>query len=228
MKKLYLITGLLFIAGLCFAGRIQQHHMMIIGQEQGAAGCSISDDFSGGTGNWTAVNGTWAITAGQYGTSTANGYRRSNYTACAAGGADQYVRTDCIAPDSGGDYVGCVLRSGASGNCYAVYGTTGSVAWKVIADDGTSVEDVATGGQAWNSGDTLGFQVTGTGNSTEVKIWVNPDGAADSTPASWGAADVTYTTDPSSPVDSGDYVGALTYSTDADDAYIDNFYGGST
>lgn len=37
MRKVYLIL-LLFIIGLfCFAGRIQQYHMMIIGQEQGAA-----------------------------------------------------------------------------------------------------------------------------------------------------------------------------------------------
>lgn len=59
MKKVCLVIPLVFIASLAFAGRIQQHHMMIIGQEQGASeGCTIGDEpaLSGTLGYNTIIN----------------------------------------------------------------------------------------------------------------------------------------------------------------------------
>jgi hypothetical protein len=116
MKKLYLIAAFIFIASLCFAGRIQQYHMMIIGQEQ-AAGVTYVHELSmednaastvvvndGTASNWTAGanTSTFSTTTSTEGSrafdcdaSTEWAYAGDNWT------SEQFTVTFYYYPDAG-------------------------------------------------------------------------------------------------------------------------------
>jgi len=93
---------------------------------------------------------------------------------------------------------------------------------------GTSTQvNAVSGSISVTDGITLGMTVTGTGNSTEVKVWTSFSGGySPSDPTTWGAATVTFTDNPASPVDTGGYVGLGGVQGSADTLRINNFYGG--
>lgn len=199
-------------------------HDIADGQTIKSGSCSISDDFSGGTGNWNVVHGTWAISSEEYGTTTTGEWCRSEYNACAPTGNDQWVKFK-YANDGDSDHVGGIFRSSGSGNCYMVNGALASNWYfRVINDSGGAVETIDTQSLNFSQDDVIGIHVQGSDTSTTAKIWVNPSGAA---PSNWGAAGQTLSAAGGidNAVNSGTYVGVGIYTGDGTD-FVDDFTGG--
>lgn len=93
---------------------------------------------------------------------------------------------------------------------------------------GTSTQiNASTGTISISSGTEIGITITGTGTSTEVKIFIGPTpGYTPTDPSTWGAADITFTDNPASAVDTGSYVGLGGVQGSADIVRYNNFYGG--
>ena len=103
-----------------------------------------------------------------------------------------------------------------TGNTYTIgYDLSGgNVFWSVYAKTAGGVSwqaDNASGGSvsAPNDGDYISACVTGTGNDTVVTYWDHGASDPGDCRADWGTADVTYTDNPGTAVDTGTRVGIL-------------------
>lgn len=83
--------------------------------------------------------------------------------------------------------------------------------------------DVQSGSITVGTTDSFGITVEGSGDSTVVRIWRNPTGNSPSTVSNWGgAADKTFSNNPTTPCDSGRYAGIIM----TQKASVHYFYGG--
>jgi hypothetical protein len=204
-----------------------------------SSGASFTDDFNRASlgANWTVDAGTCVITGstdfeGQSG-SYANNFAR-------------YTATQ-ITTTSGYIYAGTTGRGNASRDTFYLipfrYTDATSAMYVVVIDPvGGAVEwwhyTAATGGTETliattattvSYGDTWGITWTGTGTSTEVRVWRNPAGTTASAVGTFAGSSsptVTFTTNPASPVNSGNYVGLGTYFNSDGNGRFDSFGAG--
>lgn len=97
------------------------------------------------------------------------------------------------------------------------------------ADGGTATEITTLTALTISSPVTVGVTLTGTGNSTEVRVWLSPSGNAPDSAISWGGdttPDATITDNPSSAVDSGLKVGIGVGASSAGAVTHDDVFGG--
>lgn len=185
---------------------------------------AIFDDFSGDLSKWTAVYGSgWAINESDelYTADQSGMDYRINYTDESPADNDHWVKVKLFI--TGNTWPGPVLRASSSGNCYVVRFWSSQAHWQVMNSNGSAVETIQSLSFSISSGDVIGVLVIGTGNDTVLKLWSNPSGDS---PSDWGEPDVTFTNNPSNPVDSGDYVGALVCNLSGGNGRFDDFYGG--
>lgn len=93
---------------------------------------------------------------------------------------------------------------------------------------GTSITSSAA---TIDDADTWGVTIDGTSTNTVVRCWKSPTGSAPNSATDWGGdttPDVTFTTDPASPVDTGNLIGFGIRSTNSYTVAADNWSGGDT
>ena len=196
----------------------------------GGSPVSFSDDFNRTDAdslgaNWTEADGdidifsnTARLSEGGFG----ENYAIYTGTACAT--ANQYVRITMAAE---GGYPSIPLRyTNSSSAFYVIEFSNTTVDWyHKSAIGGTSTQiNASSGSISISSGSVLAMSISGTGTSTEVKVWINPGSGID--PSTWGAATITFTDNPASPVDTGSYVGIGGAQGSANTVQYDLFYGG--
>jgi hypothetical protein len=181
---------------------------------------AFSDDFSGTLANWTQDSGSWSIGSGtllQGSSDWTNDWIHHN-TPCTT--INQYVKFKHT--DGNGGFTGVRLRAGASGT--GGYVVEFRQSWGSFQWEGGDI--AMPGGIA--SGDVFGITITGTGDNTVVRVWKNPTGLPTSA-ANWNGdstPDIEFTNNPSSPVDTGLYVGFRGRGLIASGQVIDDFFGG--
>lgn len=193
---------------------------------------AFSDDFTRADndslgGNWTEADGdidifsnTARLSEGGFGENFAI------YSATACTTVNQYVR---FTYQTEGGYPQIPLRyTNSSTAFYFVEFSNTTVDWYHKSQiGGTSTQiNASSGSISIASGTVIGITVSGTGTSTEVKVWINPGTGTD--PTTWGAATITFTDNPASPVDTGGYVGLGGVQGSADVVRYSAFYGGDT
>ena len=201
---------------------------------------AFSDDFnrtsSASLGaNWTEAAGDGSIVSNTLLQVNTGSYAENVYaytgTACAT--VNQYVKVT-FQFLTGADYPAIILRyTDASSPMYAIFffNSEDRVIWtrKANAADGsfTTIQTVDPFTVA--SGDVYGVTIDGTGTSTVVRIWRTPPSNTPTSSSNWGGdttPDATFTTDPASPVDTGNYVGLGGETGSAGNVVFDNFFGG--
>lgn len=176
-------------------------------------------------GEFSIVSNTCRFDTGAWGVDIA-------HHETALSGVDQYVKFKNN-NFSGNAYAGPLLRyADLSTNCYAVWiNTGGNTYWERLwATNLQSYAQIAISTDiAWSAGDTCGVTIIGTGNDTTVRVWQNPTGdAPDGGGTTWGSASpgITWTTDPSTAVDTGTLVGISGTIGTATTFTIDDFSAG--
>lgn len=97
--------------------------------------------------------------------------------------------------------------------------------WTAVGGTKTQIQQIPL---TPSSGDVLAWTISGTGNSTVIRCWINPTGDAPDSAISWGGdttPDGMWDTNPASPCDTGTKVG-LGFLSSADASH-DNFFGGT-
>jgi hypothetical protein len=186
-----------------------------------AATCDIeqTEDFSVCT-DWTAVSGAVDCT-GSVAVLDENAaglgdlwiYNTANTS------IKQWVKVELDDIDGNGDdYIGVVLRStdtSATGRSYIVAyreQTPEVQVWEM--NNGVYTGNFTdTWSQGFTNGDYMGIAIEGTGSGTIIYGWLNPSGSPDC-PQNWGAADKTWTEDPTNAADTGLYTGLQGYDDD--------------
>ncbi len=141
-----------------------------------------------------------------------------------------------ISARSGSNF-GCIFRNGATSEShYHVLYKKRSGSWEAewyrfapfATIDNTSCEGLTSA----VVNDWFMAMVEGTGNATEVKVWLKPTDPGDcdhTADSGWGTPDCTFTTDPgANAVDTGDAVGMRAFDKGTGQMDIDNFSGGDT
>lgn len=198
----------------------------------GGSLAAFSDDFNRADSdslgaNWTEADGdidifsnTARLSEGGFG----ENYAIYSATSCTT--VEQFVRFTMTAE---GGYPSIPLRyTNSSSAFYVIEFSNTTVDWyHKSAIGGTSTQiNASSGSISISSGSVLAMSISGTGTSTEVKVWINPTSGTVNLPSTWGAATVTFTDNPASPVDTGGYVGLGGAQGSADTVRYDNFYGG--
>ena len=236
-NSLILATVLVVAAATSFAGT------WIAGPGKGShavavSGAAFSDDFTRGDAanlgaNWAEPAGDWRIVS-----NTAVAFDGSYvenlavYTATACNTVNQYVKVS-IPTFAASTYASVAFRYSASGSpLYRVYMwvTEDSTTFTrgATAADG-SPQTVQTVAATVVAGDSWGWTCTGTGNSVEIRGWRNPTGNTPTSATNWGGdttPDVTFTDNPTTPVDTGNNVGIGGEQNSSSGIIFDNFFGG--
>jgi len=130
----------------------------------------------------------------------------------ASSGTNQYVKATWSGTQSSSIFPRFVLRyTNGSTEFYSIeIDAADGAEWShntQLAGTGTVI---ATAAIAVAEGDVFAATITGTVNSTEVRIWKNPTGDMPDSATSWGGdstPDITWLEDPGNPVDSGNFTG---------------------
>jgi len=187
----------------------------------------ISDDFTADqlATKWVADQGTYTVSGGVLNAPASAAQLRY---ATATGTIDQYAKIKYTDSNSGDG--GVLLReTGASGYKYKVYYKASSsyLQWQVYNGTAWSANVGNTTTFTLNAGDTIGCTVTGTGDDTIVRAWINPVANAPTDISSWDGesddADYTLINNPVNPANTGLYIGISTTTSRT----FDDFYGGS-
>ena len=195
----------------------------------------IFDDFSGSgapPSEWTEINGSWAESGGAFSLDAATDNSLVYYSDDETCALNQWVRVEY---SDVGTSNGVALRQVSTDNTALRYvvsydDATGSLVWSYCSGSTPSCTQIESSGASsisLSDGDSLGFQIAGTGSSTEVKVWKNPSGSA---PSAWGTAGWTSSNDPGTGnyADTGKHVGLFVgYGSAADRGSFDNFEAGS-
>ena len=185
----------------------------------------ISDDFSGDLSKWTQDSGTWSISAGQLQETAITDEGTIRYTDAETPTISQYAKVKVVQFN---EYGGLAFRCAGSSYYYSVdfHVASGQCFWRVLSYPATWDENVESHWDlSFSDNDTIGAEVTGTGNSTVVKIWKNPSG---DTPSEWGSEGLNFTNNPTNAADSGKYIGIVDYNGAGETAIYDDFSGGSS
>lgn len=201
------------------------------------SGVAFSDDFNrvGPSlgANWTAFGPGTIIVANEANAPVTfdNTSKGAAYTGTSCGSADHYVKITITTDVS---KAGALLRyTDASTECYGVRMDllNDTFTWNHLTTPaGTDSQVASSTTLTLAPGDSLGVTITGTGNSTVLRVWINPSGVhVEGDPAdNWNgdtSPDVTFTDDPADPVDSGNFVGLQGIWSGGDITW-DNFFGG--
>lgn len=210
----------------------------------GGAGAAFSYDFTGTDGaewdsaKFTEVNGSVNILSntGRFVTG-GFGLDASMYTGGTCSTANQYHKlTTVTVPTS--SFLQLIFRyTNSSSPFYTaeIDTDTGTVAWyrwadlaAFIAGSGTTIHAATTITGAGDANDAYGITLEGTGTGTVLRAWLNPTADTPTSASVFGAnaADLTYTDDPASPVDSGGSLGIACFQSTANGQRIDGWFGG--
>lgn len=159
------------------------------------------------------------------------------YSATALTTTSGYIRADLVSIPSGAQFPCFVFRyTNSSTPFYEIQFLVDSdaVEWFQVTQIGGSFNSINSQALTIAQGDKLAITWEGTGNSTVVRVWrTTSAGTLNDTPFSvafWNdgsdGPDVTFTTDPGSPVNSGSFVGIGGYVVPSPTAQWDNFFGG--
>jgi hypothetical protein len=197
---------------------------------------AVADGFSvpsSPPAGWSEIRGAWAVTAGQFLELGSGQPDRSivNYATRELCRVDHWAKVRLL--DVGREN-GVVLREtpgNPAGARYVVTFDDNSDRFAWLSCSGTSVTcstiaTSASGSAILVDGDVLAARVTGSGNSTIVRVWKNPTGPD---PASWGAPAWTSTTDPplGQAVNTGTEIGVYVGESDpGQKGAFDDFSGG--
>ena len=232
--RLLLTILLISFAGDCFAPSYLPHRRKAF--RVVAGGASFSDNFDRANNdslgaNWTEAAGDQDITSNQLGAMT-TGFAKNLaiYSGTSCNTVNQYAKIKIVAgiagfihlvfryTDSSSAYYAVEVENDGDSNCRWYY-------YPTAAGSGTEIAATTFTGGA--NGDTFGITLTGTGTSTEVRMWRNPTGAAPDSAISWGGdttPDSSFTTDPPTPVNTGSKVGLQAFHNSANT--LDDFSGG--
>jgi hypothetical protein len=202
--------------------------------QHGASLPAFTDDFTRANSdslgaNWTEATGDTDISSNAALCTTASFNQVIAVYSAAAAGVAQYVKAT-ISGINSNRYSGFILRYTNSSSAFyeLEFGVTEQRAfwsqWTSVGGTQTDINDQAL---TFATGDTFGATVTGTGTSTEIRVWVNPTGLP-TTASDWNGdatPDATFTTDPSPAADSGTFVGIRASQNNSGTTY-DNFFGG--
>lgn len=201
-------------------------------------GDTASDDFdrpdnvSLGS-NWTEAYSDQDILSNRLNLRT-GGYVKNLaiFSGSATASTDQYVKAVVYSTASGG-YPEMVFRyTNSSSAYYAIeFNVDGDTAlWRRYPTAAGSSADIsAATAITVTTGDVFGITVSGTGDSTVVRIWRNPTGNFPNSATDWGgdsSPDITFTDNPASPVNSGTYAGVGGYQSTVGTISFDNFFTG--
>lgn len=212
------------------------------------SGCStvIDDDFSSGsvgapTNEWeeagtdTHANCPWSIGSGVLrwdvnNPNTCDGDVALALNAISAGGADQWSCMTYVQNSGNITGPGLVLRADTVTESTAWYVVTATISGTIVAfgTEAAPIDfDVACGAQ-FDAGDELCANLSGTGASTSVDVWIGTPTVSGSTPDDFGAADCTLAGTANN--DTGNIIGVRASAGDvgtADFIEFDDFRGGS-
>lgn len=176
--------------------------------------------------NWTETLGNSTITSNALVLAPLDADVDNIYTGATFATTEQYLKVT-ITWSATGTYPWATLRSNAGGTvAYLIVfkPTEGVIEWF----GGGSIQTATS--VTLNSGDSYGITISGTGNDTVVRIWLNPTGDSPSAADTWGgdsSPDWTFTNNPGSPVDggAGTYAGLGGYVDDGVTSFNDFFAG---
>lgn len=148
--------------------------------------------------------------------------------------ADQYVKVTFLDPGSGSNFPRIYFRYTDSSSPHYVVtftGASGVVEWERFASIGGASETVQSGDHgAANSYRTFGVTIEGTGTDTVIRVWVSPTNNTPTNISNWDSgsdpADLSFTNNPTSAVDSGIRAGLGGVSSIAEGCRFDDVYGG--
>lgn len=202
------------------------------------APAAFSDNFN--RSNASTLGAEWTTRAGQWGTfdNQAENQTGSVSTAIATYNTGSntittYQRVTLV-------NIASVRRPGlvfrftdASSAFYVIElgGDNSTVAWKHFTAIGGTESTIASTSQSVSLGDVWGITITGTGDDTVVRCWLNPTATSPVSASEWDTGDttpeVTFTANPASPVNSGTFGGL--YAVSNAEMLLDNWhYGDAT
>lgn len=200
---------------------------------------AFSDDFNRANGdslgaNWTEATGDQDIVGNTMECLTFSFAENiAAYTGTSCGSVNQYVKVTLAITDHASARYPCIVfrYTAAASPMYKIF------FWEDenqitftraanAADGGYETVQTITG-VAIGVTDIIGATITGLGNSVEVRCWINPTGLPNSA-TDWNGdttPDATFTTNPTTPIDTGNFVG-LGMETGIATSAFDNFFGG--
>ena len=203
----------------------------------GAGNEAFSDTFTG-TGalsaSWTNAAGGGVRDADQWiATTTGWAENVSAYTGTACDTVEQYVRIT-LQTMSGGVYPGVIFRyTNASSPMYQIFlwpdEDDMTFVRKATAGDGSPQTVESNTAITVNTGQIWGFTCSGTGTNVVIRGWLNPASNTPTSAISWGGdttPDITFTNDPTTPVNTGNHVGIGGETNNTSNMRIDDFFGG--
>lgn len=201
----------------------------------GGGAQAFSDDFNRADAdslgaNWTEFGPDTDIASNQASApnSFGNESKGAAYTGTACSSVNQYVK---ITIPTDVSKAGALLRyTDASTECYAVRMDllNDIFTWDHLTSPaGTASQIGFSSTLTLGPGDVMGVTITGTGNSTVIRVWINPTGLPVSA-SNWDGdttPDHSFTDDPADAVDTGNYVGIQGVWSGGVITW-DNFFGG--
>lgn len=184
---------------------------------------NFSDDFSGSLSNWTTDAGSWSIISSFLAQLSGSFTVDKIHYNTACGTNNQYAKFSLTS--AGGGWTGPRFR---------VTGTTGYMTeFRVSNDDAIWLDTNGTEIQAGTltgivDGSVIGVTIEGSGNSTVLRIWLNPTGLPTST-SNWNGdstPDLSFTNNPAVATDSGSFIGFNGRSAGGEGEFVDDFFGG--
>lgn len=198
-------------------------------------GLPIFDDFNRADsatlgGNWTEAKGDTAIFSNTARLVTGGFVDNLNVNSTSLGAVNGYSKITIIAQTVGLDFPCFIFRYTDSSSPFYIlsWDLSAGCSWQRFANVAGSGVEIAAGDAGNISvGQSIGITWTGTGTGTEIRIWTNPTAAAPTSVSSWDGgsdpADLTFTTDPGTPVDTGQLVGFGGQQNTADTVRLDDF-----
>ena len=198
---------------------------------------AFSDTFTG-TGalsaSWTnAAGGGTRDSDGWIPTASAWAENVSAYTGTACDTTQQYVKIT-LGTAGGGSYPGVIFRyTNASSPMYQVFMWSDedqvTFVRKATAGDASPETVQTVTGVTIASGQAWGWTIAGSGSSVVIRGWLNPTGDTPTSSLNWGGdttPDVTLNNNPTTPVDTGNFVGIGGEVNNLSNMKLDNFFGG--
>lgn len=234
-----LLLPTIFIPKLLAADSYAPHRRRAFRPVAAAGGVAFSDDFNRANGdslgaNWTEAAGDLDIVGNTMECLTLGwGENIAAYTGTSCGSVNQYVKATFVTSGTASARYPCIVfrYTNASSPMYKIFfwidenqitftraATAADGSYEVVQTV-TSITLALT--------DTVGATITGLGNNVEVRCWINPTGLPTSA-TDWNGdttPDATFTTNPTTPIDTGNFVG-LGGEIGNVVLSFDNFFGG--
>jgi len=196
----------------------------------------VSDDFNRADSDsmgsdWSEDNGDTDISSNQAIATTGSWARVAIIWTADTIDDDQYVKATLTRMD-GSDYPFIILRyTDSSSEMYRLQVSGANTYWSRCATlTGSCGSDIETStAVTWSATDEVAVTIEGTGDDTVIRVWENPTNDTPAQVDGWDngsdTADITFTTNPSDPVDTGSYVGLARNDGDASGGWDDFFAG---